>query len=149
MAWVIVLEGGFPAVAFIPVYPAWEWVLHSSLPLTPGYAIVTPSALGVIAIVEAIVGWTYLESNRSSYVVTVFYLNTKLLSLIFLFADYDRLLVGSEWDGNFPTGTFLAIMQMIKMASGIVALGGYLRGKPDEDMPKFTSLCTCLLGNPS
>lgn len=139
-AWAGVLISGFPVLILIPLYPVWGWGTH---PDTPGYTLVIPSVLGVFAVVEAIVGWTYLQTNRSSYVVTVLYLNTKLLSLIFLCSGYDHLLVGSEWDGNFPTGTFLVILQMLKMASGLVAVWGYLRGKPDEDMPKFSSLCRC------
>lgn len=132
------LISGLPVLILIPLYPVWGWGSH---PDTPGYTLVTPSVLGVLALVEAIVGWTYLETNRSSYVVTVLYLNAKLVSLIFLFSGYDHLLVGSEWDGNFPTGMFLAIMQLLKMLSGLVAVGGYLGGKSDEDMPKFSSIC--------
>lgn len=97
----------------VPLYPVVVW---GSLPDKPSYALVIPSVLGVVTVVEAVVGWAYLENNRSSYVVTVLRLNTKLLSLIFLFNGYDHLLVGSGWDGRFPTGMLLTVLQVVKIA---------------------------------
>lgn len=137
LAWGGVLISGLPVLVMVPLYPVLVWGSH---PDTPSYALVIPSVLGIVAIVEAVVGWTYLESNRSSYVVTVLHLNTKLLSLIYLVNGYDHLLVGSGWDSSFP-GMLLGVLQVVKIASAVVAVGGYLRGKPDEDMPKLKALC--------
>ena len=93
---------------------------------TPVYVTFIPAVVGVLAIVEAAPGWLYLDINRSSCVVTVLYLNAKLPSLIILGLGYDRLLKVSDPNGKLPTGLLLAGLQVVKIASGAVAVQEYL-----------------------
>lgn len=125
-----------PAVLLLSFYPSWEPEFDDSL-----YARVVPSVLAVLATVLSVAGWVYLESNRSSYVLTVMYASTKTMSLFVLFADAERLLLGEGGDaGSTVIGLVLACLQVVKIGSASMASLRYLKGLPDEDMPKFTSL---------
>ena len=122
-----------PAVLLLSFYPLWEPAFDDSL-----YVRVVPSVLAVLATVLSVAGWIYLESNRSSYVLTVMYASTKVMSLFVLFAGAERLLLGEG--GGAVIGLVLACLQVVKIGSASMASLRYLKGLPDEDMPKFTSL---------
>ena len=60
------------------------------------------------------------------------------MSLFVLFAGAERLLLGEG--GGAVIGLVLACLQVVKIGSASMASLRYLKGLPDEDMPKFTSL---------
>ncbi|CAN0164948.1 unnamed protein product [Laminaria digitata] len=135
-AWFSMLLSSIPAVLLLSFYPTWGSDFDAPL-----YARVVPSVLAVLATVLSITGWAYLDTNRSSYVLTVMYASTRVMSLFVLFSRAERLLLGEGGAaGSTAIGLVLACLQIIKVASASTAALKYLKGLPDEDMPKFTSL---------
>lgn len=128
------LTTAVPVVLLLSFYPAWEPAFDEPL-----WIRVVPSVLAVFAIVEAVAGYVYMESNQSSYVLTVMYANAKIVSLFVLLCGANRLLLGEgEGDGDVTVlGIPLACLQAIKIVSAVVAAVNYLRGRPDEQLPKL------------
>lgn len=125
-----------PVVLLLSFYPTWSPKFDDPL-----YARMVPSVLAVLVTVLAVAGWVYSETNRSSYVLTVMYAGTKVISLFVLFSGAERLLLGEGGvAGSTAIGLVLTCLQVIKIASASAAALKYLQGLPDEDMPKFTSL---------
>lgn len=125
-----------PVVLLLSFYPAWSPVFEE-----PIWIRLVPSALAVLAIVEAVAGSVYMECNQSSYILTVMYANAKIVSLFVLVCGSNRLLLGEGEGGGdaMVIGIPLACLQAIKIASALVAAVNYLRGKPDEELPTLAS----------
>lgn len=151
MAWYGLFLSVIPVVLLLSFYPVWG----SSLFNDPIWIRVVPSVLAVLAILESLVGSFYMSSNKSSYVLTVMYANAKIISLLLLVCGANRLLFGEEGededgdDGSLAAedgsgtglvflGIPLASLQAVKIASACVAAVNYLRGRPDEQLPKFS-----------
>lgn len=141
------LVTAIPVVLLLSFYPSWDPVFDEPL-----WIRVVPSVLAVLAIVEAVAGSVYMESNQSSYVLTVMYANAKIISLFVLVCGANRLLLGEGEGGGGVTflGVPLACLQAIKIVSASVAAVNYLRGRPDEKLPKLVGAlrlcCFCSLG---
>lgn len=135
-AWCGILFASIPAVLLLSFYPLWKSEFDDPL-----YARVVPPVLAVLATVLSVVGWVYLETNRSSFFLTVMYASTKVMSLFVLVAGAERLLLGEGGDAvSAVIGLALACLQVVKIGSASLAALRYLKGLPDEGMPKFTSL---------
>lgn len=134
MAWYSLLVTVIPVILLLSFYPAWEPALDEPL-----WIRVVPSVLAVLAVVEAVAGSVHMESNQSSYVLTVMYANAKIISLFVLVCGANRLLLGEgDGGGGFVIlGVPLALLQLVKILSASVAAVNYLRGRPDEELPTF------------
>lgn len=129
-------------------YPVWGATVDEAVTFDEALWIrVVPSVLAVLAIVEAAAGFLYMESNRSSYVLTVLYAHAKIISLLVLVCGANRLLLGEGGDGGGVAilGIPLAFLQAVKIASAFAAAINYLRGRPDEQLPTLRSAMTCHL----
>lgn len=139
MAWYSLLVTVTPVVLLLSFYPVWG----SSLFDEPLWIRVVPSVLAVLAILESLAGSVYLAANQSCYVLTVMYANAKIISLFVLVCGANRLLLGEggeDGDDGGDTsflGIPLACLQAVKITSACVAAVNYLRGKPDEQLPKL------------
>lgn len=131
MAWYSLLVTVAPVVLLLSFFPVWEPVFDEPL-----WIRVVPSVLAVLAFVEAVAGSVYMESNQSSYVLTVLYAHAKVVSLFVLVCGANRLLFGV---GVAVLGIPLACLQAIKIVSAFVAAVNYLRGRPDEQLPTLVS----------
>lgn len=135
-AWCGLLFASTPILLLLSFYPVWESDFDDPL-----YSRVVPSVLAVIASILSLAGWMRLDSNRSSYVLTVMYAYTKVISLFVLVCGAERLLLGEGGAaGSAAIGLALVFLQVIKIGSACLAALKYLKGLPDEGMPKFTSL---------
>lgn len=152
MAWYSLLITVIPVVLLLSFYPVWSSWFDGPL-----WIRAMPSVLAVLAILESLAGSFYLSSNKSSYVLTVMYANTKIISLFVLVTGANRLLFGEDGDdeggddggvaeeggdgesdvGLVFLGIPLACLQAVKIASACAAAVNYLRGMPDEQLPTF------------
>eukprot|EP00752_Nemacystus_decipiens_P014207 g12636.t1 len=131
LAWYSLLVTVIPVVLLLSFYPAWGPEFDEPL-----WIRVVPSVLAGLAVVEGAAGSACLDSNHSSYVLTLMYAHAKLVSLFVLVCGADRLLLGEgEGGGVVLLGIPLACLQAIKIISALVAAVNYLRGRPDEDLP--------------
>ncbi|CAM9271808.1 unnamed protein product [Hapterophycus canaliculatus] len=139
MAWYSLWIASVPVVLLLTFFPVWGLSSEDG----PIWVRLIPSILAVTAIVISAAGFAVMDSNQSSFVLTVTYTMTKIISLLVLLYGADRLLLGEESeDGdnsdivNFA-GIPLALLQLIKIASGCLAAGKYVVGRPDENLPKL------------
>ncbi|CAN0126704.1 unnamed protein product [Scytosiphon promiscuus] len=139
MAWYSVWIASVPIVLLLTFYPVWSLSSEDE----PLWVRLVPSMLAVLAVILCVAGYVAMDSNQSCFVITVTYTTTKVISVFVILHAADRLLFGEDSEEGAKIdlvdalGILLLCLQVIKIGSGCVAAVQYIRGRPDEKLPKL------------